>query len=168
MENRLYLGIDNGVTGTIGCIYNNKSWFFETPVKKEQNYTKAKGNISRIDHLTLMQKITEIISECDNMESIMCLIERPMVNPTRFQATTSALRALESTLTVLEILNIPIQYEDSKKWQKLLLPLGSEKEQLKEDSKNIGCRLFPQHRELIEKHKDADGILLAEYCRRMF
>lgn len=168
MENRLHIGIDNGVTGTIGCIYNNKTWFFETLVKKEQNYTKAKGNISRIDHLLLMQKITEIISECDNMESIMCLIERPMVNPTRFQATTSALRALESTLVVLEILNIPIQFEDSKKWQKLLLPSGSEKEQLKEDSKNIGCRLFPQHKELIEKHKDADGLLLAEYCRRIF
>ena len=168
MEKKLYIGIDNGVTGTIGCIYNNKTWFFETPTKKEQNYTKAKANISRIDHLQLMQKFAEIICECDKMESIMCLIERPMVNPTRFQATTSALRALESTLVVLEILNIPIQFEDSKKWQKLLLPSGSEKEQLKEDSKTIGKRLFPQHSTLIEKHKDADGLLLAEYCRRIF
>lgn len=168
MENKLYIGIDNGVTGTIGCIYNNKTWFFETPTKKEQNYTKTKANISRIDHLQLMQKLSEVIAECENLESIMCLIERPMVNPTRFQATTSALRALESTLVVLEILNIPIQFEDSKKWQKLLLPSGSEKEQLKEDSKTIGKRLFPQHSTLIEKHKDADGLLLAEYCRRIF
>lgn len=168
MENRLYIGIDNGVTGTIGCLYNNKSWFFETPIKKEQNYTKAKANISRINHLQLMQKFSEILLECLELESIMCLIERPMVNPTRFQATTSALRALESTLVVLEILNIPIQFEDSKKWQKLLLPSGSEKEQLKEDSKTIGKRLFPQHTTLIEKHKDADGLLLAEYCRRTF
>ena len=168
MENRLYIGIDNGVTGTIGCLYNNKSWFFETPVKKEQNYTKKKANITRINHLQLMQKFAEIIFDCDKMESIMCLLERPMVNPGRFVATESGLRALESTLTVLETMSIPLQYEDSKKWQSLLLPKDAKGDQLKQDSKTIGKRLFPQHAMLIEKHGDADGLLLAEYCRRTF
>lgn len=167
IENKLYIGIDNGVTGTIGCIYNNKTWFFETPTKKEQNYTKAKANISRIYFNQLKKEFLEIIEEC-NPESIICLLERPMVNPTRFKATVSALRALESTLILLEYLNVPLQYEDSKKWQKELLPQGSKGEQLKKDSVDIGCRLFPQHKELIAKHKDADGILIAEYARRKF
>ena len=165
--NRLYIGIDNGVSGTLGFIYNNKSWFFETPVKTEQNYTKKKGNISRVNFVKLMDQITSIISEC-NPESIMCLVERPMVNPTRFQASTSALRSLESTIICLELLGIPFQYEDSKRWQKELLPQGSKGDQLKSDSVDIGCRLFPLHSELIRKHKDADGILLAEFARRKF
>jgi hypothetical protein len=167
MENKLYIGIDNGVTGTIGCIYNNKIWFFETPVKKEQNYTKAKANISRVEFRELRHIFRNIVRDCDP-ESVMCLVERPMVNPGRFKATVSALRALESVLIILEDLEIPIQYEDSKKWQKELLPTGSTKEQLKKDSVDIGCRLFPQHADVIKKHKDADGILIAEYCRRKF
>jgi hypothetical protein len=167
MENKLYIGIDNGVTGTVGCIYNNKTWFFETPVKKEQNYTKAKANISRINMPVLMGLLNDIILK-EKPKSVMCLIERPMVNPGRFKATVSALRALEATLICMELMKIPIQYEDSKKWQKELLPTGSKKEQLKKDSVDIGCRLFPQHSESIKKHKDADGILIAEYCRRKF
>ena len=164
---KLYFGFDNGVTGTIGAIWGNKTWFFEFPVKKEQNYTKKKGNITRVIYSDLLYKLAEVIVECD-LPPMMCLIERPMVNPGRFAATISAVRALETTLNVIEVLKIPYQYEDSKKWQKELLPNGSVKEQLKVDSKTIGCRLFPQHSELITKHKDADGILMAEYCRRKF
>lgn len=166
-EGKLFIGIDNGVSGTIGCIYNNQTWFFKTPIKSEQNYTKKKGNISRIISAKLKAQISEVLNETWP-EAIMCLIERPMVNPGRFAATTSALRALEATLTVIEDLQVPYQYEDSKAWQKELLPKGSKAAQLKSDSVNIGCRLFPQHAELIKKHGDADGILMAEYCRRKF
>jgi len=165
--NKLFIGIDNGVTGTIGCIYNNQTWFFETPTKSEQNYTKKKGNISRVIKAELKENLNKIIYAC-MPESSMCLIERPMVNPGRFAATISALRALEATLIVVEELKLPYQYEDSKAWQKELLPKGSKAAQLKSDSVDIGCRLFPEHSELIKKHKDADGILIAEYCRRKF
>lgn len=168
LTDKMYIGIDNGISGTIGIIHNNNTWFFEVPIKKEQNYTKKKGNISRILFKDLKDKLEEIITN-NNPQSIMCLIERPMVNPTRFQATTSALRALETTLNVVEWLGIPYQYEDSKAWQKELLPNGIKGDAaLKAASKTIGCRLFPQHASLINKHKDADGMLLAEYCRRKF
>jgi len=50
----------------------------------------------------------------------------------------------------------------------VLLPQGIKGDELKVASKDIGCRLFPEHTELIVKHKDADGILIAEYCRRKF
>lgn len=166
--NKLYIGFDNGISGTVGMIFNNQTWFFLPPTKLEQNYTKKKGNITRIILPELVSIISGLLIKI-NPESIMCLIERPMVNPKRFQASTSALRALETQLNTVELLQIPYQYEDSKAWQKELLPKGVKGDvALKEASKNIGCRLFPQHAELIKKHKDADGILMAEYCRRKF
>ena len=164
----MYIGIDNGVSGSIGILCDNKVYFFKTFTKSEQNYTKAKANITRIDSAKLTNSLNKIITEC-NPESIMCLLERPMVNPARFQASTSALRALESTLNVVESLGLAYQYEDSKKWQKLLLPSGVlGTDNLKEASKTIGIRLFPEFKEEILKHKDADGLMLAEYCRRIF
>ena len=167
-SDKLYIGIDNGVTGTIGCICNNETWFFVTPTKTEQNYTKKKGNISRVVYKALLRELKAVITHC-NYPSTMCLIERPMINPGRFSASISAVRALESTLDVIEELELPYQYEDSKAWQKELLPNGTKGDvDLKAASKTIGCRLFPQHSELITKHKDADGMLLAEYCRRKF
>jgi len=166
--NKMYVGIDNGVTGSIGVICDEEVFFIKTPVKTEQNYTKAKGNISRIETKLLKEFFETILSKYP-ATSVMCLIERPMVNPGRFTASTSALRALESTLNVIEDLGFAYQYEDSKKWQKLLLPSGiTSTDLLKEASKTIGIRLFPEHKQMIEKHKDADGLLLAEYCRRNF
>ena len=63
-----------------------------------------------------------------NRYAVMASIERPMVNPKRFEATVSALRALEATLIVLESLNIGKEYCDSKGWQKALLPYISVKD----------------------------------------
>lgn len=160
---QIFIGIDNGVSGSIGIINKtDNSSFFETPVFSQQNYTKKKANITRIDRKSLL-KCFEIY----NPENCFVLLERPMVNPTRFMATTSALRALESTLTVIEELTLPHAYIDSKEWQRKLLPAGVKgPEELKKASFDIGCRLFPQHSDIIKKHGDADGILIAEYCRR--
>lgn len=159
--NKIRIGIDNGVSGSIGIITDEVSSFVKTPIITQQNYTKKKANISRIDWKNL-RSILEVYDPLD----CFILLERPMVNPMRFQATTSALRSLESTLTVIELLGLPHAYIDSKEWQKALLPQGIKGEELKKASLDIGCRLFPQFTELIVKHKDADGILIAEYCRR--
>jgi hypothetical protein len=161
---KISIGIDNGVSGTIGIIDQNGSQFIETPTITQQNYTKAKASISRID----FDKLTEILLPYKGTDCFV-LLERPMVNPQRFQATTSALRALEATLIVIEHLRLPFSYLDSKAWQKALLPVGIKgSDEQKKASIDIGCRLFPQHEVLIRRHKDADGILIAEYCRRMF
>lgn len=168
MNNKTYIGIDNGVTGTIGIILpDGNSVLIKTPVKKEQNYTKKKGNISRIIASDLFIFLSDNLPKELDGQAI-CLIERPMVNPKRWAATTSALRSLEATLIIVELLEIPYIYVDSKEWQRELLPKGCKGDDLKTASKDIGCRLFPQHKELIIKHKDADGILMAEYARRKF
>jgi len=157
---RAYIGIDNGVTGSIGTILPNRSYFERTPSKKEQSYTKKKQNISRIDVVALEE---DIASVCSTFR-VRAAIERPLVNPGMFKATLSAMRALEATLTVLERLGIGYEYLDSKEWQKALLPTGTKgSTELKKASADIGKRLYPHLSDVIDKQKDADGLLIAHY-----
>ena len=162
---KVFCGIDNGVSGTIGIIINEGVSFFKTPTKSEQNYTKKKGNITRIDVKNLKSVLNKFLEKYKPEEFIVA-IERPMVNPTRFQATTSALRALEATLNCIEELELPYIYLDSKEWQKELLPKGVTGTDLKKASLDIGARLFPQFKDF--KHEDRDGLLMAEFLRRKY
>lgn len=162
-NDKVFIGIDNGVSGTIGIIYGNDSMFLDTPTFSQQSYTKKKQNITRVNVVQLAQLFKPYQGK-----NVMVLIERPLVNPTKFKSTLSAIRALEATLNVIEMLGFAYDYIDSREWQKVLLPKGSKGEELKKDSVTIGCRLFPHHEAFIKKHKDADGILIAEYCRRKF
>lgn len=151
---------DNGISGSCAIIYPDNSLFFcPTPVKKELNYTKTKKWINRLDHV----KVKEILSPLVGKPAIV-LIERPMVNPGRFQATISAIRCLEALLICLQDLNLPYRMEDSKKWQKAMLPSGLKAEELKIASLSVGKRLFPSLADSFKK--DADSILMAEWARR--
>lgn len=153
-----YLGIDNGVSGSIGILHSvGRPQFYHTPIKKELNYTKVKKWLNRID----VEKLKKILNLYQ--EETIVYIERPMVNPGRFQATVSALRALEATLIVLEELNLPYQYLDSKEWQSKMLPSGLKGEELKEASLQVGKRLFPKIN--FKGFKDADGLLIARYAQ---
>jgi len=168
----LFVGIDNGVSGSISVLYpNGTSAFFKTPTFSEQSYTKAKQNITRIDVEDLEDffiKIDYRVSTSRNeIHRVQVALERPMVNPQRFKASASALRALEATLCLIERFEWPLVYVDSKQWQKMLLPKGTKgTPELKKASLDIGCRMFPVHKELIHKHGDADGLLIAEWLRR--
>lgn len=165
---RWYIGIDNGVSGTIGAVSRDmESKFIRTPVYKEQNYTKKKKNVSRVHVVKLFDWFEK---EFDVADELFIGIERPMVNPKRFQATISAMRCLEATLNVLSLLELHrYEYVDSKWWQKDLLPTGVKgSANLKKASLDIGLRLFGRHAELIKKHKDADGLLIAERLRREY
>jgi hypothetical protein len=106
--------------------------------------------------------VFEEIKEIAEEDEILVGLERPMINPGRFFASMSAMRALEATLIVLETNEFSYVYLDSKEWQHVLLPKGLEKEALKQGSLDIGRRLFPK----LTFKGDADGILIAEYLRR--
>lgn len=152
-----YIGIDNGVSGTIGILSKNSlAVSVPTPTRKEQNYTKTKKWVSRIDAPRLHALLEPYAGEA------LVLLERPMVNPGRFVATGSALRALEATLIVLEGLKLKPAFIDSKEWQKALLPPGLKGEALKSAAIDVAYKLFPH----LSRLKDADGLLIAEYCRR--
>ena len=156
----IYIGIDNGVSGSISIIDSNKNiFYFKTPVIRCLNYTKEKGWIHRIN----IEELIKIL-EPHSKDPCKCLLERPMVNPRRFKASTSALRALEATLIVLEQIKMPYQYIDSKEWQKKLLPNGLEgSDELKKASKEVAKRLFPNI--TVDKDGDADSLLIAEFAR---
>jgi len=161
-----YIGIDNGVSGSIGVVCGTDVRMFSIPTKKELSYTKAVRHITRIDCPSLIKFFQESLWEYTS-ETVKVFLERPMVNPMRFQATTSAIRALEATLIAVEFMQYPLQYVDSKQWQKALLPSGIKgSEDLKRASMDIGCRLFPKLSQIIIKQGDSDGVLIAEAARR--
>lgn len=162
----VYIGIDNGSTGSLGIIYRDGYSFRIMPTKTEQDYTQKKKNVTRLVLSTFQLWLDRATRSKKLVTKLM--IERPLVNPKRFVATASALRFLEATLIVLEELGLPIEYIDSRKWQKMLLPIGCKgTPELKKASLQIGCRMFPLMMGKIIAHGDADGLLIAEYCRRM-
>lgn len=157
-KQRVFVGIDNGVSGSIGIVKEDGTYEFHiTPTRSELNYTKAKAMITRIKPLEL----TKILSVAG--PGSMVMIERPMVNPSRFKATVSALRAFEATITILETLNLAYQVCDSKEWQKETLPKGVTGDALKPASLQVGIRLYPDCKG--SKHPDRDGMLIAHYCK---
>lgn len=159
--------IDNGTTGSMGFYgYEGAIAFFLTPVKKEQDYTKKKQEVARLD----ASEFARLLIEVKGKENMEVVIERPLVNPTLFKATVHAVRCYEATITALELLGIGYRVVDSKDWQRGLLPSsgkkGTDSKTLKKESMDIGIRMFPQFEELIRKHKDADGILGAYAMHR--
>lgn len=159
---RTYIGIDNGVSGTIGIITEQHYFFYQTPVKKSQDYTKAKKLVTRID-------IIELKTILSLHKNPFAIIERPFINPGMFKTSMSAIRAYEATISFLEVNEIGYETIDSKEWQRELLPTGIKgTPALKKASLDIGIRMFPKYKELMEKHGDADGMLIAEYARRKY
>lgn len=157
---KIWVGLDNGVSGSVGIVGNDiEPVFVKTPVKKEQDYTKMKKIVKRLDYSAFMELFSKY-----NKNDVCVLLERPLVNSQRFTASTSALRCHEAELIMLEIMGVRHMFIDSKEWQKVLLPKGCSGEDLKKASLDIGNRLFPQFEDV--KHPDRDGLLIAEYARR--
>lgn len=159
MDNKTYIGIDNGVTGSIGIIDGSEKKIHCIPTISEQSYTKNKQIITRVNSL----KLWGLLSDYEK-SNVLVIIERPMVNPGRFKATMSAIRCLEAVLICIEEFKFPRMYCDSKEWQKELLPKDVDKKELKKASLDISRRLFPNVD--FSKVKDGDSLLIAEWARR--
>lgn len=155
-----YIGIDNGTTGTIAILNEKLIFFGKIPSKKEYSYTKKKQKVTRVDTKELKHLLFSNIDD----SQVKVVVERPLVNPGRFKATVSGVRALEAVLIVLEELGYPVSYIDSKEWQKQLLPEQSKGKQLKKDSLEVGNNLFPEVQKF--KHPDRDGLLIAVYSKQ--
>jgi len=168
---RVFIGIDNGVSGTIGVIRIDEEGFRKTnmikmPSFSEQDYTKKKKNVTRVHTRKLRKYLKKQLEDADP-DNVHLFMEVPMINPGRFTSTASALRAMEATLIVLDSLKLHRQWITSKEWQKELLPSGIKgAPEQKAASATVGKRMFPRQAELIDKHGDADGILICEWCRR--
>lgn len=178
---KYYIGIDNGVTGSV-CVINEMGQCLEywpTPTEKTLNYTKVKEYITRVKGEVLGKKLRPYA------ETGTVVIERPLVNPGRWKASVSALRCDEATRIVLEILGLKFLYVDSREWQEAMLPkrkappkatktMSAVEKQLiktkaaayKGETKTLSLmkakQLFPQ----IPFNKDGDAALMAEWARR--
>ena len=156
---RVFMGVDNGVSGAITILSESGIVLLhiKTPIKNCLNYTKKKAFMNRVN----FPKLKRILSSWENNCTPFCMIERPMVNPMRWVASVSALRCLEASEILLEELQIPYQFIDSKEWQKALLPSGLKGPQLKKAALDVAKRLFPK-----QVIVNADALLIAEHCRR--
>jgi hypothetical protein len=160
----IYIGFDNGVTSNgIGVIHSSgDNKLYKLPVKKEASYTKEEKFIHRIDFDSLVFLFKDIQNTFHAGDDVLVGLERPMVNSRRFNASLSAIRALEATLIAIETLGFRKLYIDSKEWQSSLLPGVKGSDELKKASFELGKKLFPK----LNIKKDADGLLIAEYLRR--
>ncbi len=170
-DKQVIVGIDNGVTGTIGIVSDlTGSVFCKTPVRKTLDFQVSKPHwLNRLDGHALKEILYNYKEHAQvEFEGFYVYLENPSVNPKRWTASMSAIRCWEATLIILEDLRIKHEFLTSKPWQAGMLPAGIKgAPQLKEASKQIGIRLFPEHEQLINSHSDADGILIAEYYRRL-
>jgi len=164
MKRKVFVGIDNGVTGSIGVVdpAEHQAYQILTPTVKELSYTKKKAFMTWIDYEEMRQFFEDIMK--DDVQIISAL-ERPMINPGRFKASVSAVLAWQTTLLILKLLKIPYEYIDSREWQKKLLPSGLKKEELKRASYDIAKRMYPF---AVIEGKDADGLLIAEHIKRKY
>jgi len=154
---RTYIGVDNGVSGAITILNESGEILLheKTPVKRCLNYTKKKAFLNRVDRECMKAMLLKA------GENTTCYIERPMLNPTRWAASVSAIRCVETTEGLLEELQIPYEFIDSKAWQKALLPSGLIGSQLKEAADSVAHRLYPK-----AKIVNSDSLLIALYCLR--
>lgn len=160
----LFIGFDNGVTSNgIGVINSDgEGKLYKLPTRKEASYTKEEKFINRIDYPSLVKLFEEILLVFPAETNVLVGLERPMVNSRRFNASLSAIRALEATLIAVEHMGFNKMYIDSKEWQGALLPGIKGTDELKKASFMLGKSLFPT----LNIKKDADGLLIAEYLRQ--
>lgn len=164
MKYKVIFGVDNGVSGSIGVITEDDTYFIPVPTFSQQSYTKKKANITRIN-TTVLSGLIGVFLQGYAGSDAFAYLERPMVNPVRFQASASALRAHEAVLIVLERFDVGYRFIDSKEWQKSLLPAGIKgTPELKKASLDIGIRTYPSLEDEIRKQGDADGLLIALYA----
>ena len=157
------LGNDNGVTGSVAVLETDTGkmvLYKKVPVVRSLSYTKS------VKWLNLLDVDAYVAMLEPYAKDSRLFIERPMVNPTRWNATVSALCCWTAQRVALERLGkshgLRYEYVDSKQWQKVMLPSGiTGSPAQKAASLDVGKRMFPQQK----FSKDADGALIAEWAR---
>ena len=161
---KCYLGMDNGTTGTLGVVYNDFIKFQKNPVRSVQHYTQKAQKRTRLDIVAFQELLDEIHNMVGN-DPIYAVLERPMTGKGS-TAVISGMRFFEACCIMLEINGIGYEVIDSKKWQKMFLPDVKGSKELKNASRDRAIQMHPEFEELIKKHGDADGLLIAKYAQR--
>lgn len=176
-------GLDNGVTGSLACKFTKFPYidYIETPVIECNNYTQEIKKINRIDIITLENWFLKHINFGKTLYNdeikVIVILERPMVNPQRFQQSLIAMRAFEATLIVLEKLNLNYIIIDSKKWQHHFFGNDTTQIDLKKSSENLSIEILTnlekenlyelpisELKKSVKRHGDADSLLMCKYA----
>ena len=192
LNSDIIFGLDNGATGTISCLIpydknNIKIYFEKTFSHVDLDYQKDINYIARIDWEKLKDWFNKIIKKAKTNYirkynkkdiKISVILERPMINADRFKQSKNAARAFESTLMVLEMLELEKNYIiiDSKKWQHYFFGKNTVLIDLKEASKNKGIEYLTNLNEkryknelnTIKQHGDADSLLICRWAFEKF
>lgn len=163
----LYVGQDNGSTGRIAVVdmLGLVRHFWEVPTRETLAYTKKMGKVTRIDWQKLRDMYEGLKTETTNLR---IFVERPCSGITT-KTSVLAARSFEATLIALELAGLsPTRIIDSGEWQSKMLPVGIAPGDTKFASREVGCRLFPKHQQMILRTKstDADALLMAECARK--
>ena len=164
---KCYIGIDNGVTGTIAIFHRDgKMEYCKVPIKKQTSYPRAKKrSISRLHWEGFHELLKKTLSKNDK-NNMLAILENPFKNPVGLEASISAARCFEAQTIFLEMEKIPHINITPREWQKEFLPKNLKKSaELKEASRDLGIQRWPSLEEEIQDHGDADGLFIAEYAR---
>lgn len=156
-----FIGIDNGISGSIGIIEPDNYYFIRTPIFFTRDFHKEKRNINRVNVRALMDYLKLFIE--DKYE--IC-IERPFINKIGFSSTISSVRCHEATLIALDLIGSNYNFIDSKEWQKYFFKNCKGTSNLKKASLELGNKLFPKVSN--NKHKDRDSLLIAQFCKERY
>lgn len=172
----IYIGLDNGASGALAYYHNDKMQVVALPVKNVQSYTKKVQFVNKLDFVALKEIFKNILSLG---EPVKLLWERPFCNPMMFNATVLSMLSYQTTLDILEELQIPYQMVDSKEWQTKMLPKGiykitqdkagrnrikADRKMLKKASIDTANRLYPYL--AVKGDGEADAVLICEYLRQ--
>lgn len=150
-EPEYFIGQDNGITSTVAILSDNdKPVFRKTPVKQSNGE-------KRLNHEEY-KKLLEPYSG-----KAIAVLERPMINPSRFKSSISAAKCHEAMRICLEELDIPFIVIDSRIWQNPLFVGKYKKLTTKQASTELGNELFPEFKQ--SKHTDRDSLLMAYYAK---
>ena len=157
----IYVGIDNGVTGSVGWIdkVTGEYGMALTPTMERAGYQKKAKLVRVLDREALIELLGGLLG----LSAVRVIMERPYTGPRR-STEISAARFDEHCTEVLERLSIPYEYVDSRQWQSKCLPHGiSGSAKRKLFSLQIGSRMYPKVTDTINKRGDADGMFLAHF-----
>jgi hypothetical protein len=159
-------GFDNGQSASLGAIDGAIAHFRPVPTKSHLHYGK-RGSISqRLDRAELRAWILGVLAGRPT-SAAQVFVERPFTGgPRMVNAALSAARFFEATIITLEDLDLGYEVVDSGTWQKPVLGDVRGSKDLKLASKLRGIQMYPQFKDAIAKHGDADGLLIARHFSR--
>lgn len=165
----IFIGIDAGLTGSIGAIYpDGRVSVVDIPVK-----VSGREGVRIIDGLEFAYVIRDMVSPKDVASAwVEEIIPRPVGNAKEgkragnsMHSQASLMRTVGAIETACAILRVPLKSVYPQQWKRSLHLLKKPKE----DSVALAIKLFPALQDslsLKKHHNRAESVLIAEYGRR--